>query len=317
MREYELRVATTADEPALIELFGLVFGEGRSSEEWRWKFVASRDLADGYEPADSMVAVTTDGAIVAHAGVVTLPGYFKGASIPFVQVCDVMVHPKHRGGIGKGNLFTALLRTLLSRVAERLPTAFAYGFPGRGPYLVGERARVYELIEVAAKIEIPAKRSWAASWRVVDLSWDDRRLDAVWDRLKEAIGLGLVRNGAYLRWRYASSPTSRYRLVGLVRFGRLNGWAVVCSAGGEWRVVDILALPSQLWNSMRAVAAYLERRSGASELWGWLPGAWRERLHLTGVETPVMATAMCWRGPIPAEVAREHLYYTMGDVDIF
>lgn len=317
MRDYELRVAAPADEPALLELFGLVFGKDRSSEEWRWKFVASRDLADGYEPADSMVAVTSDGAIVAHAGVVTLPGYFKGASIPFVQVCDVMVHPAHRGGIGKGNLFTALLRALLSRVAERLPTAFAYGFPGRGPYLVGERARVYELVEVAAKIEIPAKPTWAAAWRVVDLSWDDRRLDAIWDRLKETIGLGLVRGGAYLRWRYASSPVWRYQLLGLVHFGRLRGWAVVCSAEGAWRIVDILAPQSRLWDSMRFVAADRERRSGASKVCAWLPGAWRDRLQLTGVETPVMTAAMSWRSAIPTEVACAHLYYTMGDVDIF
>ncbi|WP_200330266.1 GNAT family N-acetyltransferase [Thiocystis violacea] len=318
MRDDHLRSVTHDDEPALIELFAKVFGVQRSSAEWRWKFVASRALARDFTPVESMVALDPSGMIIAHAGALCLPGVFRGKRTPFVQICDVMVHPSYRGGIGQNNLFTVLLRSLLSKIATDLPTAFRYGFPGRGPYLVGERAGVYGLMEVALKADVPAKGPLSASfWRVVPLSWGDDRLDVLWGRLRKSFTLGLVRDAAYLRWRYADNPVRSYELFGLARFGRLQGWVVSCCEQGERRLVDLLLPPASIRAAIHAVARHVGANRAPEPLSVWLPHAWRSRLDLPMLETPVFAANMCWRSAIDTATAREHLYYTMGDVDIY
>jgi hypothetical protein len=171
----------------LRELFATVFGEQRTSEEWRWKYDASRALAASgwlYRCADSVVALDEDGRLVAHAGALTLPGWREGRPIAIVQVCDVMVHPEHRGGLGRNNLFTLMLRDLLARIAERLPTAFRYGFPGWRPYLIGERSGVYERLGIALESRLSGPRGWSNLWRAGPLDWHDTRIDALWERLR-------------------------------------------------------------------------------------------------------------------------------------
>lgn len=315
MGEYELRSAAPSDEQELTELFACVFGKERSLEEWRWKFIASRDLVVDHVPADSLVALSEQGSIVAHAGAVTLPGWFYGQSTPFVQICDVMVHPAHRGGLGRNNLFTVLLRSLLSQIADLLPTSFRYGFPGRGPYLVGERARVYEAVEVALEAEIPAQRRFGNPWRAGMLPWDDPRLDRLWKGVRKDIPFGLVRNADYLRWRYAESPVHRYELVGVTHLGRLRGWAVVSLESAAQRIVDVLLPRVAVRRGLEAVASHV--RPDTASLSTWLPRFWQESLGFPTSETPVVVALMRWRSTFDVGQVRRDIYYTMGDVDIF
>ncbi|BCU07756.1 GNAT family N-acetyltransferase [Allochromatium tepidum] len=319
MDRYQLRAAESDDESRLRELFATVFGEQRTSEQWRWKYGAGCALAKsaGYRCADSVVALDETGRLVAHAGALTLPGRREGAPIPIVQVCDVMVHPEHRGGLGRRNLFTLMLRDLLSRIAERLPTAFRYGFPGRRPYLIGERSGVYERLEIALESRLTGPRGWNNLWRAAPLDWQDARLDALWERLSGQCRLGLVRDRAYLRWRYADNPSHRYRLYGLSRLGRLAGWGVCSQDGSEPSLVDLWLPSAAVGAALRALVARLESDLGRAGIRAWLPGGYRTALGVSGTETPVVVANMRWESAISAEIARDLLYYTMGDVDIF
>lgn len=319
MKVYRLRECRPEDEPALLDLFLLVFGHRRSAREWQWKFVASRQLCaagDG-AVAESMVAVDERDEIVAHAGALTLPGWSFGGPIPIVQVCDVMVHPDHRGGVGRNNLFTLLLRELLERIRADLPRAFRYGFPGRRPYLLGDRARVYERMEIAVEMDVPSRvASRFGLWKAGPLTWEDPRLDRLWLRLRGQYQLGLVRDGAYLRWRYADNPTHRYRLVGLWFLGRLSGWVVVRAADGVALLVDVL-VPRWGCKAGLEVAATEGGGGSAGPARVWLPSAWRKGLGYPGRETPVVTASMCWGSAFATDGASRALFYTMGDVDIF
>lgn len=319
MDRYQRRAADPNDEYSLRELFATVFGETRSSEEWRWKYGASCELAAsaGYRCADSVVALDERGRLVAHAGALTLPGWREGRPIPIVQVCDVMVHPEHRGGLGRHNLFTLLLRDLLARIAERLPTAFRYGFPGRRPYLIGERSGVYERLEIALESRLSGPRGWGSLWRAAPLDWDDGRIDALWGRLSGQCRLGLIRNRAYLRWRYADNPRHRYRLYGVSRLGRLASWGVCAETGSEPSLVDFWLPLEAARPALRALGARLESDLGRAGIRAWLPAAYRAALGVVGTETPVVVANMRWETSIGTEIARDLLYYTMGDVDIF
>lgn len=319
MQNYDLRVCHEDDWPALSGLFELVFHQPRTIAEWQWKFGASRQLlGDGLLPAQSFVALDERGQIVAHAGAVTLPGWFRGRSIPFVQVCDVMVHPEHRGGLGQRNLFTLLLRASLQRVAEDLPGAFRYGFPGRGPYLVGERARVYERIEVAIETEVPVCPPRLPFWRVAPLELGDPRLDTRWLRARHDLCLSLVRDGDYLRWRYRDNPTADYRLTGVWFVGRLVGWVVSRRQGGRLLVVDFLLPPFAFSRGVRAAVAHVAAtESGLAGVCIWAPETLRRRLGPSGRQTEAVTANMSWMSSVETREARDGLFYTMGDVDIF
>lgn len=320
MDRYRLRAAEPADEQALRDLFATVFGKHLTADEWRWKYQGSCRLAQaaGYPCAESMVACEPDGRIVAHAGVLTLPGWFQGKAIPIIQVCDVMVHPKHRGGLGKNNLFTVLLRALLAQVAARLPHAFGYGFPGERPYLLGERARVYARLERALEFSIPSKRALGL-WYAAPLAWDDPRIDALWERLKGQCRLGLIRDRAYLRWRYAKNPARRYRLYGLYHLGRLRGWGVGAEEQDELRLVDLWCPQALVRSGLSALARRIALDLGqeGQTVKAWLPLGYREAWGEGERLTPVVAAQMRWEGAISPALARDLLYYTMGDVDIF
>jgi hypothetical protein len=316
MNRYCLRPSEPADEPALLNLFRLVFGQLRTAEEWQWKFVSSRTLAREFAPVESLVAVDEQGGICGFAGALLLPGWFRGQRIPFVQVCDVMVHPDHRGGIGRSNLFTRLLRDLLERIAVNAPMAFRYGFPGRRPYLLGERVGVYQEIEVAYETEITLGIGILNLCGASSLDWGDPRLDDLWARLGGQYELGLVRDRAYLSWRYANSPAHDYRLTGITRFGRLVGCAVSRQQAGRLLIVDVLLPRQYVWSGLKA-AASLVCGNALTSAWVWLPPTWRGLLPGDHLETPVITANMCWHSGISTDLARQSLYYTMGDVDIF
>lgn len=319
MYDYRLRNCEPADEPALLDLFALVFGQARSSETWRWKFASSRALsADTLtSDSDSLVALDHHGQIIAHAGALVLPGWFQGKPLPIVQVCDVMVHPDHRGGLGRNNLFTQLLRSLLERLAVRLPGAFGYGFPGQRPYLLGEWAGVYARLEVAVESVLTPHSGWLNPWRARPLAWDDPRLDQLWVRRRDPAALSLMRDGAYLRWRYADNPVHDYRLTGLSVLGRLAGWVVSREEGDRRLLVDALVPRSAIRPALQTAAAQLASESPQSATVIWLPASWRQALGDPQHETPVVTAQMCWRSAFDTQTARQALYYTMGDVDIF
>ena len=138
-----------------------------------------------------------------------------------------MVHPEARGRLGGANLFTRLARSLLSSLEKREPEAFAYGFPGRRPFQLGEYARVYGHIERARAQVRPAQDRLRLRLLARGLAWDDDRLDKLWTRLAREQALALIRDERYLRWRYANHPIHAYELVGLFLGPRLLGWAVI------------------------------------------------------------------------------------------
>lgn len=310
-RDYLIRTYRPGDEAVIIELFGLVFGQPLSEAQWRWKYT---DAGSATPPVK--LAFDPAGRLVGHAGAISLRGWRKNRLLSFFQICDVMVHPAARGQLGGRNLFTRLARELLGDLAQRWPDAFAYGFPGQRPFRLGEYARVYGRVEQAAAIRRPARRGGLPLLYPQPLAWDDTRLDGLWSRQALNFALALVRDQAYLRWRYATHPVHGYDLHGLHLAGRLLGWAVTRRDNNRLLVVDLLL--SRRW--LQPALAALDRVAWAASFaeWEmWLPRGWREASGGQQELTEVVVANMVWRLPIPTTEVQEALYYTMGDLDIF
>ncbi|MFZ1642944.1 MAG: GNAT family N-acetyltransferase [Candidatus Contendobacter sp.] len=308
---YHIRDYRPGDETAITELFGQAFGAPLTVAQWRWKYIDA-----GLETPLATLAFDPAGRLVGHAGAIPLRGWRQNRPLPCFQVCDVMVHPAARGQLGGRNLFTRLARELLGNLAERWPDAFAYGFPGQRPFRLGEYARVYGRIERAPAVRRLAQRGGFPLLYTRPLAWDDSRLDALWARLAPNFALALIRDRAYLVWRYATHPLHTYELIGLHLAGRLLGWAVTRRDDDRLRVIDLL-LPRR-W--LKPALAALDRAAlavDATEIEIWLPRGWREAGGGQQELTEIVVANMVWRLPIPTHEVSGSLYYTMGDLDIF
>lgn len=310
-QDYTIQAYQPGDEAAITELFGLVFGQPLSKAQWRWKYTGT-----GLVTLPVKLAFDPAGRLMGHAGAIPLRGWRQNRPLPFFQICDVMVHPDARGQLGGHNLFTRLARDLLGELAERWPNAFAYGFPGQRPFRLGEYARVYGRVEQATTIRRPARRSGFPLLYARPLAWDDSRLDALWARLAPSFALALIRDQAYLRWRYATHPVHAYGLFGLRLAGRLLGWAVTQQEDNRLRVIDLL-LPHRWLQLALAALDRVTLAANATELEIWLPSGWREAGGGRQESIEVVVANMVWRLAIPTDEVRNDLYYTMGDLDIF
>lgn len=304
-----LRGYQPGDEAAIVTLFQEVFSAPLTPAQWRWKYQPAG------APPPSLLAWDEAGRLLGHAGAIPLRGRRGAQALPFYQICDVMIHPQARGHLGSRNLFTQLLKKLLEQLSVRHPESFCYGFPGQRPYLLGERAGLYATVEQAITHRWSPGRGF--TWlRAAELDWSDPRLDPLWQRYAPETHLSLVRDGAYLRWRYRDNPFRAYGLLGLCMGPRLMGWAVVQRQGDEARLVDLL-LGRQWLNSALGAIGHWIRRQGCQHLCTWLPTGWREGLPGQTVTTSVVTTHMIWRASMPTRQVCQELYYTMGDVDIF
>jgi hypothetical protein len=309
---YIIRDYRTGDEQAVTTLFNKVFGKEMSIGQWTWKY-----SIPGQGKIYSKIAEDLSGFIIGHAGAIPLRGIFRNRPFQFFQIADVMVHPNARGFLGRKNVFDALMKSLFEDLRKAFPDVFCYGFPGKRPYLLGERVAVYERIEQATECVKHLRFSLPNLFRASLIDWDNSRSDDLWTRLSAEFPLSLIRDTTYLHARYASNPFFSYQLIGFFLFRTLTGWAVIRDSGDEVLVIDFLTERKKCMSSLKALERYLYS-SGKRTVRLWLPEVWRNNLKGYRMEESEAVIAnMVWKLPVKTSVARENLYYTMGDADIF
>ena len=309
---YIVRGYRTGDEEGITSLFREVFEKEITIEQWNWKY-----FIPGNGRVYSKVVVDNPENIVGYAGAVPLRGIFQDKPLQFFQIADVMVHPKARGFLGRKNVFDNLMKALFEDIRKEFSDVFCYGFPGRRPFIIGQRVKVYDRIEQGTDCIKSLKHSFLNFLTVKSISWGDNRLDALWANLSGNFPLSLIRDKDYLHWRYAANPFFSYQLLGIFLLKQLKGWAVIRDSGEEVLVVDLLTEPQRCMGVLNALENYLiDQKKKTIRL--WLPERWRKGIRRYSTkETGVVVSNMIWKMPIQTHVVRENLFYTMGDVDIF
>lgn len=220
----ELR--TVGYEPArrseILALMREVWGSTPLERELEWWF--EQNPAGG----PIITLAEEDGRVV---GVACMSPYrvLVGGEKRLVAVpLHVATHPAYRGR----GIFTALEAENERRAAEG--SSVAITFPNEAS------RRVF-----AGRLgwrELPAPRIWARPLPfgrrprgVEQLGSFGAEADALWQEASADTAAGLVRDAAYLGWRFARSPRP-YRCLGVVRKGVLRGIAVV--GRRRWRGVE-------------------------------------------------------------------------------
>jgi len=167
--------------------------------------------------------------------------------------------------------------SLISPAGARDGFTFGYGFPSQRALGLLERLGLNEGAEEAVAAERPVRwrtgfSRWA--WRLTPIDWSDPRIDALWHAVSRGFTLAVIRNRAYLEWRYQRHPVHSYRLVGLTCRGArtLAGLAVVRDMGEALYIMDLL-----FRGTPRALLAKLDNMAvsqGKRALRLWLPPRW-------------------------------------------
>ena len=265
-KSFELRSYNPGDENAICALFEKVFGKPMGKTEsirhWQWEF-----LANPVKPISIMLAWDGD-RLVGQYTASPVQMYVNGRNVSSTLSLDTMTDPEY-GGLG-------IFRTAADRLyAEQVKAgqSFIYGFPngnsihGFVKYLqwhqimpVPVHIRPVKIIKTISRTIFPGKPSLTekdsglshASLSAYKTNGYKLRLetefgewaDDLWNRCCGQHNLWVVRNKAYLNWRYVAKPENKYLIVSVLQGLKSVGYMVVArtnmNIGDAVFIVDFL-----------------------------------------------------------------------------
>jgi hypothetical protein len=339
--DYFVREYREGDEEQILPMFQRSFYVQRSLARWAWEY-----RENPYGTLRISEAFTGDGKLVAHyAGYpVRFHDETRGGEprkLPALQIGDTMTEPAFRHvGRGPTSLLGRTVRHFYARFCEG-QVAFNYGFNTGNIQrfsmsFVGARrleSLPFHVLDLEKRpiAVIPPNRflSRLAGYRVERIAHFDARWDEFFRRVSGSYRLLVERDARYLEWRYARCPEPEsflYAVFRGVRRSRLVGWSVFRYKEGRLRWGDALFdphHPGAVRQLLTAVLTAPEHRQ-AKILETWItsrPAWWRETLLALGFESRPepddLGFVFVPFGEDPEEAFRAHLYYTMGDSDLF
>ena len=266
--DYVIENASDEAIASLCQLFKQVFHQDVTPEQWRWKY---HDLAlAGHQ---NVILRNQAGDILGHGGALILHGWIAGTPVPVAQICDVMLAPEARGHASHMGPYAAFMTGLFKALQAHIPEGMYYGFPVKRPFHLGKRLGFYRGTGPIHEWRLPIPPATSPRWpwwRLIDLSWDDPRIDRLWSR-REATSNGiLVTDRRYLSWRYARNPFHAYRLFGVQSGFQLVGWVIVSQSDGLLRCVDRLIDEQHLAIVLMLLSRYGYAMSCRELAW-WAP----------------------------------------------
>lgn len=313
MSTITVRHYNQGDEHGIVNLFKEVFGREMSLDEWRWKY-----KGQGNQRVYSSVGVTQDNRVVAHYGGIPLPAVYKGKEIKVLSVCDVMIHPKFRG-------IKALRKITSFHRDEALKIGFAMcpGFPTENTLMLpteklGLIERVLTVMWADKEVGLHNNVN-RFLYRFFPLSFEDARIDKLWEIVKSSLTFSLVRDRRYFSWRYKNHPLYNYECWGLKKIWsrNLSGMAIIKKdSEDKTLVMDMLFMPDTIIALLQK-AENIAYSSGRKVIALWLPAKWHPLLTRLGyILREYGAVGRDTNNAImDKEEMAAHFFYTMGDTD--
>ena len=282
MRELVLRPYRPGDESAIRELFQRTYAREMSEAYWRWRFAES---PGGHAFVELAWAGDT---LAGHYAVTQLGMLVEGAMVRTGLSGTTMTHPEYRGR----GLFVDLARSTYVRMAEQ-GLDYVWGFPNTNSHRgFIERLDWFDIHEVptlegpVGALPVPPERPQ----EVEEIERATSEVDALWERVRASAAVSVIRDAAYVNWRFADNPSASYRLFVHRGASGCDGLAVTKRYGDALQVVEMLCddesdvgltLVEEALRSARAqgaarinlwlnVGTHLHRRL---EKWGMVPTA--------------------------------------------
>lgn len=301
------------DEVEIVTLFKEVFGREMTLDEWNWKY-----KGQGKRVCSAVIELPGHG-IVGHYGGTPLRMIRDGVEIKGIAVCDVMTRKEHRA-------FTRLKKVHTFFADDLVKDSYMmfYGFPNeRNLLLPSEKLRLYERIETiydVVKDTTFNNNIDRFSYKLFPMSFDDERIDTLWDDVRHEFRLAVIRDRAYLKWRYGENRLFRYELLGLRKrwSKKLSALAVVKREGNEKLFVMDMVFGEKSFLPLLSKTENLACSLGMKKLSLWVPGRFHKLLVKRKFSLiPFGSTMPRFTHPltIKKDEIVEKFFYTMGDTD--
>jgi len=317
MSEVTIREYRLGDEYGIIKLFKEVFGRDMSIEEWQWKY-----RGQGNDKVLAVVLEDRESGIVGYYGSITLRMIRDGKEIKGVAAGDTMIHPKHRSFVRLKKM-----RNLWVDESLRESVIMFYGFsPERIVKLAVERLGIYDTAEPVYEAAKDVRFNNDPSrflYKLSPLSFDDGRIDELWDKAKHQFKLSVIRDSAYFQWRYKNHPLFSYEIWGLTRrwSSHLAGLAVLKKEDSDnLLLMDMVFREKNLAPLLKKVEN-LAFSIGKKKMGLWLPYRMHPELETLGfISRPSGATIPTMpQSGHPSTIKKDEVvanfYYTCGDTD--
>lgn len=340
MSSFSVRPYEPGDEEGILALFNRVFAEGnpaftpRSPELWR------RVYAENPYGIQGFVGLDADRNIVANYASIPGPAVVRGQRRLCTQAVDSCVDRAWRGSLRKHSLFVTIATEFIRYYSTpgREPfDDFMYGMPNEQAFPVGTRIVGYQPVHVPlpqlvrepepAWIDALARQAQGVEVDEVDPAADPR-LPELFAAGLQATPLGLLREAAWLRWRYGPRPDGLSYGALLARRGSRPVAAVVYRLG--WMGQPVVPLVDWIGGGgdRAALAALLERlarrtrEGGGTRLLTWATPpmahcATLQALGLRAEPSPFNLCIMTFAPGLELEWAKASWCLTMGDSDIY
>jgi hypothetical protein len=262
---WHVRPYRVPDTPGLLTLYTEVFGRARTEEEFRWKLLSLES------PVDTVwVAATAERIVGQHAGI---PTWMKlGDSQVFaMQAVEAITHSAHR----REGMLTKLGGGLYEHWRDRgVPLVIGLPHAGWGSRATALGYRQFlalkwmsrplrPLAMLAAKLKPvhdaaesistrlgPLEELEQAGRTIVQQQVAGRKFDELWGRVAPAYENCVVRDAAWVQWRYLDVPDRAFVVLLAERGGAPAGYIAyrLVNTGGRLigRVADIFSHPDDL-----------------------------------------------------------------------
>jgi len=225
----------------------------------------------------------SSGRIVAH--VATIPvrlssgGPVQARAAVGGLWADLMVHPEARGL----DLFMRLSESHARR-AKATGIRQLYAFPNDNSYPILKRMLGWKTVQEIEALEAPLERlrlprsPLPAGWFFEEINEYTLGFDDFWSCVRPA-AISIVRDTAWLRWRYLRKPKYNYGRWALWNEqGRLAGWIAAKVFGRIGDVMDLWAEPGPASAALMAHAAEWFRSLKVRRVSAWaIPSSFRRK----------------------------------------
>jgi len=273
-----VRNYTKEDKPAILDLFAVCWNEEKREMSlacWEWLYERNPNT-DPEQPV--IFILEEEGMVTGSVSCVPTKLMVEGVIYTFHWVMDYMVHPKHRGGMKGFYLAREVLKLSASTLGSGFPIQKTVPIWLRAGKMVGvdevgafgpmvlpldaryvlQRKSLNPVLSFAANLAFKPAMAVQRLFRglraprdagitVAEVHRFDQESSDFFARVGPGYPIIVVRNDAYLNWRFCNYPGRRYtKLIARDDNGTLRGYLVlrtVIKHNGirEGLVVDLLA----------------------------------------------------------------------------
>lgn len=250
-KAWSIRPYQEGDGEKIRGLFRTVYSRDLDAKEWEWRYLSN---------PSSLVAIsiaeTEHGEVIGQYALQPIPMKVEDRNCLGTLSLDTMTHPDFRNQ----GMFVKLAEHNYA-FARRNGVVLTYGFPNENSRHGFFRRLDWRPLAPAAPVYLRpmkmdsllknrfgSRRTVSLAGRFLQWGWNrlysagagkrascdvlpvkevDPRWDHFWNRVSSFIPVGLIRNAAFMRWRYLAHPVFPYALFAAVRDADIVGYVVL------------------------------------------------------------------------------------------